>query len=209
MNPKLSAVLKQANISYSTSDLVDCKILPNYPNTQLIAYAEWRSEPHEPEVGDYVLSLISWNHQNNTVSDVYHVKETLVSDAIVLESIQLDTAAYQLNSSLRAVDVRLNYRGHSQPNPFSMQLLDLYDLNNNRKVLNNFIINRYRAETDTRCNADVEERKSVLIMQKTKKQNFFDIQISSKIKKYEMQGDVENCQEIQRQSSQQKLILKI
>ncbi len=205
---QLSAVLKQADLSYSNSDLVDCKILPQQPNLQLIAYAEWRSEPHEPDVGDYALSLISLDHQTDKVKDVYHVKESLVSDAIGLESIQLDTAAYQLSPDLRAVGVRLNYYGHSQPNPFSMQLLNLYDLNNKRKVLDSLIVDLYRAETDTRCNADIEERKSMLIMQKTKTKNFVDIQLSSKIEQYEMYGDVENCKEIKRQSSQQKFILK-
>lgn len=205
---QLSAVLKQANLTYATSDLVDCKILPNEPNTQLIAYAQWHSDPRETEQGDYVLSLISLDHQKNKVEDVYHVKETLVSDAIGLESIQLDTGAYLLNSSLRAVGVRLNYHGHSSPNPFSMQLLDLYDLNRKRKVLNSLIVNLYRGETDTRCNADIEERKSSLILQKIQTNNFFDIQLNSKIEKYEMYGNEKNCKEIKRKKSQQKFILK-
>ncbi|WP_173911340.1 hypothetical protein [Acinetobacter sp. Marseille-Q1618] len=204
---QLSAILKQAKISYSTSDLVDCKILPNQPNTQLIAYAEWRSEPHEPEVGDYILSLISWDQRQHKANDVYHVKEPLVSDAIALESIQLDTATYQLNSSLRAVGLRLNYRGYSQPNPFSMQLLDLYDLNNKRKILNSLIVNQYRAETDTRCNADIEERRSTLIMQKTQTNHFFDIELNGKIEKYEMYGTEKNCKKLKAQALQQKFIL--
>lgn len=205
---QLSSVLKHVKITRSTSDLVDCKLLPNQPNTQLIAYAEWRSEPHEPEVGDYVLSLISWDQQQHKVNDVYHVKEHFVSDAIGLESLQLDTAAYQLNPNLRAVGVRLNYHGQSQPNPFSMQLLNLYDLKNKRQVLQSLVVDRYRAETDTRCNADVEQRKSTLKMLNTKTQRVADMQLNSKIERYEMSGGENNCNETQRQSTQQKFILK-
>ena len=205
---QLSAVLKQANVAYQSYHLVDCKLLPNTKNQQIIAYAQQNQQSADSEDFDYTLSLITLDTKNDRILSYYPVKDKLVSDAISLERIQLDTAAYQLSSDLRAVGVRLNYHGHSQPNPFSMQLLNLYDLKNKRKVLDSLIVDLYRAETDTRCNADIEERKSMLIMQKTKTKNFVDIQLSSKIEQYEMYGDVENCKEIKRQSSQQKFILK-
>ena len=205
---QLSAVLKQANVAYQSYHLVDCKLLPNTKNQQIIAYAQQNQQSTDSEDFDYTLSLITLDTKNDRILSYYPVKDKLVSDAISLERIQLDTAAYQLSPELRAIGVRLNYYGHSQPNPFSMQVLDLYDLKNKRKVLDSLIVDLYRAETDTRCNADIEERKSTLIMQKTKTQNFVDIQLSSKIEKYEMYGDVENCKEIKRKSSQQKFILK-
>ena len=136
------------------------------------------------------------------------IKEPLFSDAISLNSIELDTAPFIAVPDIRLVGLRLNYSGHSQPNPFSMTVLNLYDLKNKKTVLDSFIVTRYRAETDTRCNADIEERKSILMMQKNKSKEYYDIQVHSNIDQYNFSGTSENCRESKHKISQQKFMLK-
>lgn len=141
---------------------------------------------------------------------IYHyaVAERMVSDAISLNSIELDTANYKVTDSNRALGLRLNYSGHSQPFPFSMQVLNLYDLKNKKQILDSLIVERDRAETDMQCNADIEERASTLVMQSTQTKKYTDILVNSKIKRYQMQVINEDCQEVNHQLSQQRFVLK-
>ena len=48
-----------------------------------------------------------------------------------------------------------------------MQLLNLYDLSAKKQLLDCLIVARSWLETDMRSNADVEDYKSVLMMQNT------------------------------------------
>ena len=136
------------------------------------------------------------------------IKEPLFSDAISLNSIELDTAPFIAVPDIRLVGLRLNYSGHSQPNPFSMTVLNLYDLKNKKTVLDSFIVTRYRAETDTRCNAEVEDRASTLSMQNIQSNQFFDILVKSRIDRSIFQGTRENCQEMTKPTTLEKFTLK-
>lgn len=204
----VAKILKQTQIVNLEQSVMDCKSDPLDDSNVIMAYAQWIPVKDEPEQGSYYLNLLKFNQSNLNVVYNYVVAEEIVSDAIGLESIQLDTANYKINSSNRALGVRLNYSGHSQPNPFSMQVLNLYDLKNKKKILDSLIVKRYRAETDTRCNAAVEERSSTLVVQANKTKNYSDIQVNSKIKSYEMEGTREDCKQINQRSSQQGFVLK-
>ena len=204
----VSDVLKQAKIKEDDRALIDCKIDPQNDMNVIMAYAPWFPENADEGAGDYRLYLLKFNKNNLKLTYQYQVAESLISDAISLDSIQLDTANYKINDSNRAFGLRLKYSGHSQPNPFSMTVLNLYDLKNKKTVLDSFIVTRYRAETDTRCNADIEERKSILMMQKNKSKEYYDIQVHSNIDQYNFSGTSENCRESKHKISQQKFMLK-
>jgi hypothetical protein len=199
----ITKILKQAKIAKVEQSLRDCKLDPVDDSTMIMAYASWR-----PEEGDYALDLIQFNPKNLKIADHYRVAERLVSDAISLDSIALDTANYKVSESNRALGLRLNYSGHSQPNPFSMQLLNFYDLKNKQQILDSLIVSRDRAETDMHCNADAEERTSTLVMQRNQTKKHMDILVNSKIKRYQTQVIAEECQEVNQRFSQQRFTLK-
>lgn len=201
-------VLKQAKIQPKESALIDCKSDSMDESNVIMAYAQSQTDQGDGTSGHYLLNIIKYNRGNVRLNYHYKVAEELVSDAISLNSIQLDTANYKISNSNRALGIRLNYSGHSQPNPFSMTVLNLYDLKNKKTVLDSFIVTRYRAETDTRCNADIEERKSILMMQKNKSKEYYDIQVHSNIDQYNFSGTSENCRESKHKISQQKFMLK-
>ena len=136
------------------------------------------------------------------------MQKELISDAISLNSIHIDTANYKIHEANRALGLRLDYSGHSQPNPYSMTILNLYDLQNKVQILDSLIVERYRAETDTRCNADVEKRNSTLIMKNTQSKQMFDILVRSRIERYQSHGTTENCIDSKHRFAHQNFLLK-
>lgn len=201
-------ILKQVKITKVEQSLIDCKLDPVDDSVMMMAYAPWISVKDRQEEGQYSLDLIKFKPQNLKVVYHYPVAEPMVSDAISLDSITLDTANYKVTESNRALGLRLNYSGHSQPNPFSMQLLNLYDLKNKKQILDSLIVTRDRAETDMHCNADAEERASTLVIQKNQTKKYMDILVNSKIKRYQTQVIAEECQEVNQRFSQQHFTLK-
>lgn len=212
----IAYALRIANIQVREGDKIDFKFDPRN-NTQLFvshAHLIDDSAEHSTEhvdqdaTGRYSLNIYTFDMNRKKLIDQYKVKESLISDAISLDSIQLDTAAYKINDSNRALALRLNYSGHSQPNPFSMQVMNLYDLQNKKNLLEGLIVERYRAETDTRCNADIEKRKSVLMMQKTQSKHYYDIQVRIQMDHYQYTGDTDNCKASKHTLSQHSFVLK-
>lgn len=204
----VAQILKQAKIVKLEQSLIDCKLDPVDNSNMIMAYAQWIPVKGHPEEGDYALDLFKFNPKKLKLIYHYAVAERMVSDAISLNSIELDTANYKVTDSNRALGLRLNYSGHSQPFPFSMQLLNLYDLKNKQQILDSLIVIRNRAEIDMQCNADIEERASTLVMQSTQTKKYTDILVNSKIKRYQMQVISEDCQEVNHHSSQQRFVLK-
>ncbi len=204
----IEKILRQhTNTTTVNEDFLACADFPNVPEQTLIAYAETQTKDDQP-VDDYQLTFLTVNSKTQKLHSIYHVKELLPSDAIELRSIQLDLAPYQVSESLRAIGLRRNYAGRSSANPFSAQVLDLYDLQHNKKILNGLIVARYQAETDTRCNAKVIESKAILMILRNTTRQYFDMQLRDRIQHYEMSGDLENCKETKRVSTQQRFTLK-
>lgn len=204
----VAQILKQAKIVKLEQSLIDCKLDPVDNSIMIMAYAQWIPVKGNAEERDYALDLFKFNPKNLKLVYHYAVAEPMVSDAISLNSIQLDTANYKVTDPNRALGLRLNYSGHSQPFPFPMQLLNLYDLKNKQQILDSLIVTRNRAEIDMNCNADIEERASTLVMQSTQTKKYTDILVNSKIKRYQTQVINEDCQEVNHQLSQQRFVLK-
>lgn len=201
-------VIAQTAIVNREQARIACKIDPTNASNVIMAYAQWIPVKDEPESGTYYLTLLKFNRNNLQVNYHYLVRNELVSDAISLDSIELDTANYKISNQQRALGLRLHYSGHSQPNPFSMQLLNLYDLQQKKQILDSMIVERYRAETDTRCAADVEERKSILRMLNSTSKNYYDIQVNSSVAKSKFHGTYDDCHETKQKPTGQVFTLK-
>ena len=206
---QIEQVLKQKHLSlHFDSNYLSCKVLPNNPNQVVIAYAEEIDTEQDQEPSDFQLTFLTLDATTLRVLDIYPVKNRLVSDAVELESIALDMANYAISENKNLVGIRANYMGRSQPNPYSTTSLNLYDLQNKKQLLDGLVVKQYTAETDTRCNANIEKRNSVLIMQKNKTNQYFDIKVQSKIDQYKMSGTSEDCKESKHHYSQQSFLLK-
>lgn len=201
-------VIAQTDIVNREQARIACKIDPANTSNVIMAYAQWIPVKDEPESGSYYLTLLKFNRNTLQVNYRYLARKAIVSDAISLDSIELDTANYKISNQQRALGVRLNYSGHSQPNPYSMQLLNLYDLQQKKQVLDSLIVERYRAETDTRCAAAVEERESILRMLNSTSKNYYDIQVKSSLHKSKFYGTYDDCHETKQKPTEQVMTLK-
>lgn len=200
----IEKILQQYSITNMVNEaFLACASLPSMSEQILIAYAGTQLEDDRP-IDDYRLTFLTVNNQTQKVHSIYRVKELLPSDAIELHSIQLDLAPYQVSENLRAIGLRRNYAGRSSANPFSAQVLDLYDLKHKQKNLSGLMVERNQAETDTRCNAEGIESKTILVILKSTTRQYFDMQLRDNIQHYEMSGDLENCKETKRLSAQQE-----
>ena len=203
---QMKNILAQVNLNYDSSALFSCVAHPREKQQTLIAYAVQQSLIED--IDDFKLYLLSVNHKTNQVKYFYPVAQSLTSDGIELYKIQWDLATYNINHATKAVGLRLTYNGRSRANPYSSEVLNLYDLEQKQQILHGLLVKLYESETNMRCNENTRERKSVLVMRPTKTYGYFDIQVRSQLEYYEMRGNEEHCIEINRKTSKQNFLLK-
>lgn len=141
-----------------------------------------------------VRNYIVITDENGAIKNQYFDPVEITSDAIMLRSMTIDTGLYNISSGIRAFGVKVSVQNGSQPNPYSSETISLYYPSGNtlKKVLNEFELNRYGAEWDTRCTGEANDDSSVIMMDKTKTNNFTDLKIktiSVKRKTKEVNGD--------------------
>ena len=204
----VETVLKQVQMKPAADALVDCKADPENASQMIMAYADWQPAHADEGIGRYQLKILKFAKDSLKVNFVFADQDRPYSDAVALASIQLDTANYKITPDTRALGVRLAYAGQSRANPWSFSVLNLYNLKNKRKVLDRLIVDQFQAETDTRCNAEAEARKSTLVMQRTQSNQAFNILVRSRIERYQSRGTIDHCVDSKRKFSEQSLILK-
>jgi len=159
---------------------LDLKPLPT--NSTLSVGCVTKSEKG-PEDGimevDLVLILI--DNTSHKILAQHAEAQKYTSDAIGLSSVSLDMANYKVTDKQRAFGVRDNYTGSSNPNPCDSGNISLYIIENNhfKLILDKFQTYLYNGETNMKCYFDGEETNSVLIMEKSKTNGYYDIRIKS------------------------------
>lgn len=141
-----------------------------------------------------VRNYIVITDENGAVKNQYFDTEEITSDAIMLRSITIDTGLYNISSGIRAFGVTVSVANGSQPNPYSSDTISLYYPAGKtlKKVLNTFELGSHGGEWDTRCSGEFNDDHSVIIMDKTKTNNFTDLKIktiSVETKNQEVNGD--------------------
>ncbi|KMQ60738.1 hypothetical protein ACM40_13390 [Chryseobacterium sp. BLS98] len=141
-----------------------------------------------------VRNYIVITDENGAVKNQYFDPEEITSDAVMLRSITIDTGLYNISKSIRAFGVTVSVANGSQPNPYSSETISLYYSEGKtlKKVLNTFELSSHGGEWDTRCSGEFSDDHSVIIMDKTKTNNFTDLKIktiSVQTKNQEVNGD--------------------
>lgn len=132
--------------------------------------------------------------ENGGIKNQYFDPHEITSDAVMLQEITIDTGLYHISNGIRAFGVKISVRNGSQPNPYSSEVISLYYPAGTgiKKVLNNLELNTHGGEWDTRCNGEFNDENSVIMMDKTKTNNFTDLKIktiSVNTKNEEKNGD--------------------
>lgn len=179
----LDTVLKQLKIKKSeiNLELFTQKTLPYDKEKSVLVIAKYASEV-TPDyfIADAYIVMID----NLTGQIIYKFIEphAWTSDAIMLNSISIDTGLYILNKNTRAFGVRVNYTGSSQANPYSKSNLSLYIVNENslKPILLNYIISHSHGDWDTTCAGEFEDNISTIDIDKQQTNNFNNIIIKTK-----------------------------
>lgn len=191
-SPLIRKVLSELNLQENdvNLELVCEKILPYSKDKSVIVIPEYSAnrkdeyDEHYFELNAHI--LIVENLTGKIVSKFYE-PNAWTSDAVMLTSIEIDTGLYNLNLETRAFGIRVNYTGSSRPNPYGQTDLSLYYVKKSslKQVLKNYPIYDFHGEWDTNCIGEFEGKESILVIDKLKTNNFFDLVINTKIVKTE------------------------
>jgi hypothetical protein len=201
-----------ANLKLEKTDcferLITHKDIPNSSKEAIVVI------PKIAEHGEGYLVLDSYivivNKFTGEIISRYFEEKAWHSDAVYLESIEIDTAPFLVHKNYSAFGLRLNYYVRSRAKIYSSTGLSLFIKNDKKieNILKNFAVKLTRGESDTNCNAYIEEHHRILIVSKNKTNDFFDILVKDSITKTtteEVDGD---CKDTKVEKSKESALLK-
>lgn len=183
----LTKALQQLHLKESqvNLNLYSEKVIPNNKSQSILLIPKYTNQKEDDYtlMDAYVLIV-----DNKSGKILYKNVESgaWVSDAMILESLVIDTGLYILGDQKRAFGVRVSTHNMSGPNPFSMEELSLYlvDKNKLNKIANNLIVYRSATEWDMKCTAEsTSEKMFINVDNKTASNGLFNIKIKTDIEK--------------------------
>lgn len=161
------------------SNMPICKVWPADESKTIVVLPF----PHETGEDDtYDLDVLLINSESGELIANRWQADVLISDAIRLDSFDIDTARYQLNPQTLAFGIRFNYVGSSQANPFNIQYLNLYVEQGKklRQVITQLPMNQSSGEWDTNCDGEFETHDRKIILGNNTTNDYVDLIISEK-----------------------------
>ncbi len=176
------------------------KVLPNKTSNSVLVIPKYNVKETDEQGHDYFVFdayIVVADNTTGKILSKFIEKEAWTSDAMVLSDITIDTGLYQLNEKDRAFGIRVDYRGSSNPNPYSNTDLSLFIVQNNamKIILKNYQIDRSSGEWDTRCAGEFEDTNGSIDIDKNKSNGFKNLIIKSKIKYTKSFLVNDNCEE--------------
>ncbi|WP_062703028.1 hypothetical protein [Chryseobacterium indologenes] len=156
------------------------KKMPNTGNSYIIIIPVLIEQDEE----DYVFTVQNYiliTDEKGMIKNKYLDPEEISSDAVYLRSFAIDTGLYNLNTHVRAFGVIADFAGSSRANPYASGRMSMYypEGKTLKKVLSQFEMYSTRGEWDTRCNGEFKDDHSVIVLDKTKTNNFTDLKIKT------------------------------
>ncbi|MDH7447578.1 hypothetical protein [Aquimarina sp. 2201CG14-23] len=191
----VSSALKVLNIDASRTDFVFSKITPNNLEETIIVIPEVVNE--EDEVYELNTNIVIANNKTGKITHHYFESSKTngwYSDAIFIESIEIDTTNYKLNRSKNAFGVIVKKRSMSQPNPYNEEIISLFTKEKGgiKKILDSYIIYEDSGIVNVNMNACYADFKIVankLSVGDTKTNGYFDILVHKTITQRNFRDD--------------------
>lgn len=182
-----------------------CKINPVSTHETIVAFASNpKIDNNQSTINDAIILLVS----NNKIANKIIEEKMLYSDAIYLDDIKIDTAAYNLSANTRAFGIRYSFSGSSRANPFNDEFMNLYIKGNNYKLINILravTTHSFSGEWDgTNCDGYYDESNYYLNMSPRKTNGFPDIFITKKSRHRQIIKVKDDCNEIITNSTTKK-----
>ena len=186
----LTKALQQLNLKESQINLklYAEKSLPNEKSQSVLLIPKFTTNEQDEYGHDFfVMDAIVLLVDNTSGKILYRNIEpnAWVSDAMILESLVIDTGLYILADQKRAFGVRVSTHNTSGPNPFSLEELKLYLVDNNklRRITDNLTVYRDSGDWDTRCNGEFStEITSIEVDNKNKSNGLYNLKLKTGVK---------------------------
>lgn len=168
----------QSEFGTDYSHLV-CKNNPVSNQETIVAFAD---NPVEDKNGTVINDATVLIINNNKITNRIIERSILVSDAIALDDIKIDTAAYTVNNNERAFGIRFLFRGSSRVNPYTEEFINLYIKKQTKldNILAGLTTYEHSGEWDGNCSGDFDTSNYYLSIQSTKTHSFSDILVTKK-----------------------------
>jgi len=196
-----------------TADLttfVDCKVWPADPTKTLVALVNPQNVPDSDALhrGHYDLEMLVLETSSGTVLQNLFRKDALVTDAMILLNIRLDTARYILAPGVIAFGVRAYRRA---PFDDEMQDMNLYVIQENKlkPILNNLMMYELytgRAADSREHDCSSTDSSRTLAIAKTSTQGYADLIVQEK-KSVRGAGSKDDCSDAKTRTSSRQYIL--
>jgi len=164
----LEELILQKNITDSVSESII--VIPKFSE---------RSEDYFI-LDSYILIV---NTQTGEIKSEFYEKKSWNSDALILESIEIDNNPYILSENKRAFGIKVKYHNNSRSDPFELVDLSLFIYNGRKieRVLKNFQIHIFNSQTDGNCTGEFEEQNKSIIISENITNGFYDLKIMNTI----------------------------
>ena len=198
----LPKVLEQLNLTDKDirKELFVEKVLPDNKSLTVMVIPKISKKEFDADGNGYfefdAYILVVESETGKIISKFFEPK-AWTSDAVVISSIEIDTAPFTLNSKARGFGIRVNYSGSSRPNPYNQTDFSLFIINGDslKRVLKDYPISEGHGEWDTNCAGKFENVESVISIGKQKSYGFNNIIIKQKITKTKNSKIKDDCKE--------------
>ncbi|MFJ2320082.1 hypothetical protein [Pseudomonas sp. NPDC087817] len=180
-------------------DFSVCKDWPVDPPLTITAVSKFVADPvyaKGEKIGTYDLDLSVLSADDSTSLATWHQPSAFSTDAIEMQSVELDTARYKLTPTLRAFGVRAIFKGSSSVNPLNETVLSLYVKEGGklRPVLDRLVVYRFSGEWDGNCAGDRGTTVRTIEMGKTSSHGFADLILKSVTTGLTGEGPPDTCE---------------
>ncbi|VVD64448.1 hypothetical protein [Pandoraea fibrosis] len=163
------------------TDLASCKVWPANPAITLAALPL----PQPGGTDDdkvYDVDVLVTDSQTGKVVAHRFEPSALISDAVRLRSISLDTAPWRLTPQVLAFGVRADFEGSSRVNPFSQSSLSLYVIDGAtlRKIVDKLATQAGGGEWDGNCAGRFSDTSRAVAVGPAGKDGFAKLVVSEK-----------------------------
>lgn len=134
------------------TEMAVCKVSPADPSQTIAVLPMAQSAADDDDVVYDVDVLVASSDTGAVIAHVFE-QGAIISDAIRLSGIALDTARYQLAPQTRAFGVRVEYEGSSRVAPSGDTTLDLYLIDGSalRRVVSDLTMSTRSGDWDGNC----------------------------------------------------------
>lgn len=183
----VTKVLEQLKIELTqcNEEFIREEQLPYNKNLSVVIIPKYNEKEEDYFTLDSYILLVN-NKTGKIVSRYFEDADSngWTSDAVMLERIDIETNPYKIKAGVNAFAIRIGFRGSSSPNPFSNELISIFEPKGTelRCVLKNFESETYGGEWDMHCAGKFKEETKTFSFAKTTTQGYYDLIVKNKIK---------------------------